>query len=42
VYEPGTWGPREADRLIAGAGGWHNPEPPRASPSGQGAPVQMQ
>ena len=22
-YEPNTWGPREADRLIEG--GWHNP-----------------
>jgi glucose-6-phosphate 1-dehydrogenase len=25
-YEPGTWGPKEADRLIAGDGGWHDPE----------------
>jgi glucose-6-phosphate 1-dehydrogenase len=32
VYEPGTWGPREADGLMAGSGQWHNPEPPRASP----------
>ena len=24
-YEPGTWGPKEADALIAGDGGWHNP-----------------
>jgi glucose-6-phosphate 1-dehydrogenase len=24
-YEPHTWGPTEADRLIAGDGGWHNP-----------------
>jgi glucose-6-phosphate 1-dehydrogenase len=24
-YEPQTWGPREADRLIEGDGGWHNP-----------------
>ena len=24
-YEPNTWGPPEADRLIAGDGGWHNP-----------------
>jgi glucose-6-phosphate 1-dehydrogenase len=23
-YEPGTWGPPEADRLV-GPGGWHNP-----------------
>ena len=26
-YEPNTWGPAEADRIIAGDGGWHNPEP---------------
>jgi glucose-6-phosphate 1-dehydrogenase len=26
VYEPGTWGPKEADRLTAGVrGGWHKP-----------------
>ena len=25
-YEPGSWGPREADRLITDVGGWHNPE----------------
>jgi glucose-6-phosphate 1-dehydrogenase len=24
-YEPKTWGPPEADRIIAGGGGWHNP-----------------
>jgi hypothetical protein len=23
-YDPNTWGPREADRLIGGDG-WHNP-----------------
>ena len=26
VYEPGTWGPAEADRLAADIGGWHNPQ----------------
>jgi glucose-6-phosphate 1-dehydrogenase len=26
-YEPNTWGPVEADRIIAGDGGWHNPKP---------------
>jgi glucose-6-phosphate 1-dehydrogenase len=26
-YTPGTWGPLEADQLIAGDGGWYNPEP---------------
>jgi len=30
-YEPDTWGPREADRIIAGEGGWHNPMPSEAS-----------
>jgi glucose-6-phosphate 1-dehydrogenase len=25
-YEPGTWGPPEADRLAEDIGGWHNPE----------------
>ena len=24
-YEPGTWGPAEADRLAADVGGWHSP-----------------
>ena len=24
-YEPGTWGPAEADELIAGTAGWHEP-----------------
>jgi glucose-6-phosphate 1-dehydrogenase len=24
-YGPGTWGPNEADRLIAHSGGWHDP-----------------
>jgi glucose-6-phosphate 1-dehydrogenase len=24
-YQPGTWGPKEADALIAADGGWHNP-----------------
>lgn len=27
-YEPGTWGPQEADLLLAG-GRWHNPRPPQ-------------
>jgi glucose-6-phosphate 1-dehydrogenase len=26
-YEPGSWGPPEVDRLLAPAGGWHNPRP---------------
>lgn len=24
-YQPGTWGPKAADSLVAGDGGWHNP-----------------
>jgi glucose-6-phosphate 1-dehydrogenase len=29
-YKPGTWGPKQADALIADAGGWNNPrlDPP--------------
>ncbi|MHB1084560.1 MAG: glucose-6-phosphate dehydrogenase [Thiobacillus sp.] len=29
AYEPGTWGPPEADLLLAG-GRWHNPRPPQS------------
>ena len=25
MYEPGSWGPAEADRLVAEVGGWHHP-----------------
>jgi glucose-6-phosphate 1-dehydrogenase len=25
-YEPGTWGPKEADRLVEQVGGWNTPE----------------
>jgi len=34
IYEPGTWGPEEADRLVAGvSGGWHKPiDSPKDSP----------
>ena len=24
-YEPGSWGPKEADKLLAGHGRWHGP-----------------
>ena len=27
TYEPGTWGPREADKLTSEVGGWHSPAP---------------
>jgi glucose-6-phosphate 1-dehydrogenase len=26
-YEPGSWGPVEADHLVAQAGGWNDPRP---------------
>ena len=26
MYEPGTWGPAQADLLANHLGGWHNPE----------------
>ncbi|MGH2416651.1 MAG: hypothetical protein ACRDEA_23725, partial [Microcystaceae cyanobacterium] len=26
-YDPNTWGPQEADKLIAQDGGWYNPLP---------------
>ena len=29
-YEPNTWGPEAADRIIAGDGGWHYPRPEEA------------
>ena len=25
-YEPGSWGPSQADWLVADVGGWHSPE----------------
>ena len=31
-YAPGSWGPPEADALIAASGGWHNPEVPAPAP----------
>jgi glucose-6-phosphate 1-dehydrogenase len=30
-YEPGTWGPPEADRLLVPEGSWHNPKPTEVS-----------
>jgi glucose-6-phosphate 1-dehydrogenase len=29
-YEPGTWGPPQAERTLSPTGGWHNPEPSKA------------
>jgi len=34
-YKPGTWGPQEADALIAADGGWHNPVAHEARPGGE-------
>ncbi len=31
-YVAGTWGPREADQLVATEGGWHDPEGQEADP----------
>ena len=28
TYEPGSWGPVEADQLAAELGGWYDPNPP--------------
>jgi len=25
-YEPGSWGPLQADRLVADVGGWNTPQ----------------
>ncbi len=30
-YEPGTWGPPQADELVANVGGWHSPPMPAAA-----------
>ena len=27
IYEPGSWGPAEADTMVASHGGWHAPCP---------------
>jgi len=35
-YEPNTWGPVQAEQIIAGDGGWHNPDPiQRKDPSSE-------
>ena len=33
-YAAGTWGPSEADRIIAADGGWQNPDSSPQIPSG--------
>ncbi|HEY0297435.1 MAG TPA: glucose-6-phosphate dehydrogenase [Bordetella sp.] len=32
TYEPQTWGPEQADRIMTGDGHWHNPAPTAAAP----------
>ncbi|OOG57929.1 glucose-6-phosphate dehydrogenase [Rhodanobacter sp. C03] len=32
LYEPGSWGPAEAAKIISGAEGWHNPAPEASEP----------
>ena len=32
LYEPGSWGPKEADGVIAGGERWHNPKPETSNP----------
>ena len=32
AYESGSWGPPAATRIVAGARGWHNPQPDEESP----------
>jgi glucose-6-phosphate 1-dehydrogenase len=31
-YDPGSWGPAEADQVIAGDGIWYNPKPVERQP----------
>lgn len=32
LYEPGTWGPADASRIIVDGEGWHDPKPEESSP----------
>jgi glucose-6-phosphate 1-dehydrogenase len=36
-YDPGTWGPAEANELTARAGGWHDPR--ESTPVASGRPA---
>ncbi|MDB6043757.1 MAG: zwf [Gammaproteobacteria bacterium] len=40
-YTPGTWGPREADSLLVGPCGWHNPGADAHSWTRACAPLEM-
>jgi len=37
-YRPGSWGPKEADALIAADGGWRNPSAHEATPASPNRP----
>lgn len=39
-YQPGSWGPKEADALIAKYGGWHNPSLNPSSKEKQPASIE--
>ncbi len=41
-YAPRTWGPPEADQIIAREGGWHNPEHSEDSGTAGPQPAQEQ
>ena len=32
IYEPGTWGPAAAAKIVAGREGWHDPKPEESHP----------
>jgi glucose-6-phosphate 1-dehydrogenase len=32
IYEPGSWGPAAAARIVIGKAGWHDPQPEKTAP----------
>ncbi len=32
IYEPGTWGPDAAAKIVGGSEGWHDPAPEASGP----------
>ena len=41
-YAPNTWGPPEADKMVAPYGGWHNPDPGGSSGTSGPQPAKEQ